>query len=151
MDAHRTDAPRRRLARLKQRREFLRVAAARNSAARPGLVLQAARRPEAAQDAAAQDTAGDPGSVRYGLTVSRKVGNAVTRNRARRRLRAAAEATLAAHGVAGVDYVLIGRRDSVRRPFAALVDDLVRAMRKLGCWCESAGAGAKPEAQGGAG
>lgn len=132
-----TGAPRGRLARLKQRREFLRVAAIRTSAARPGLVLQAARRDE---------TSGDPELVRYGLTVSRKVGNAVTRNRARRRLRAVAEEILSAHGVAGVDYVLIGRRDSVRRPFAALIEDLGHAMRRVDCWRD----GAAGKADGGA-
>lgn len=106
--------------RLKRRPEFLRVAAARTSAARPGLILQVLDRGE------------DGGPVRYGLTVSRKVGNAVTRNRARRRLRAAAEQTLGQCGLAGTDYVLIGRQGTVHRPFASLLKDLCGAMRQTG-------------------
>lgn len=113
------------LERLKRRPEFLRVAAARNSAARPGLVLQAL--PHKGEAAACR-------AVRYGLTVSRKVGNAVARNRARRRLRAAAEMTLASHGVPGVDYVLIGRRGTLHRPFATLIQDLAGAMRQTRSW-----------------
>lgn len=124
------------LERLKRRPEFLRVAAARTSAARPGLVLQAMRRSE-------PDGSGRP--VRFGLTVSRKVGNAVARNRARRRLRAAAELTLPRHGEAGVDYVLIGRRGTLHRPFASLVLDLCGAMRQTGCWRPSVPADAPLE------
>ena len=116
------------LERLKRRSEFLRVAAARNSASRPGLVLQAMRRGD------------DDGSIRFGLTASRKVGKAVERNRARRRLRAAAEMTLSRHAEFGVDYVLIGRRGTLNRPFAALVQDLCGALRQTGCWREEAGA-----------
>ena len=117
------------LERLKRRPEFLRVSAARNSAARPGLVLQALRRPD-----------GPGGPIRFGLTVSRKVGNAVERNRARRRLRAAAEMTLPGHGEAGIDYVLIGRRGTLHRPFAALVQDLCGAMRQTRSWRAANGA-----------
>lgn len=117
--------------RLKRRPEFLRVAAARNSAARPGLILQAMRRERSGTGDGGTDTAGD-GTIRYGLTVSRKVGNAVTRNRARRRLRAAAEQTLRQCGMAGVDYVLIGRRGTVHRPFETLIKDLCGAMRQTG-------------------
>ena len=121
--------------RLKRRPEFLRVAAARNSAARPGLILQAMRRPGTGNGDGDGDAGGDAegdGTIRYGLTVSRKVGNAVTRNRARRRLRAAAEQTLRQCGMAGVDYVLIGRRGTVHRPFATLIKDLCGAMRQTG-------------------
>ncbi|MEZ5669778.1 MAG: ribonuclease P protein component [Alphaproteobacteria bacterium] len=125
--------------RLKRRQDFLRVAAKRNSAARPGMVLQAAHRPDDATE----------GSVRFGLTVSRKVGNAVERNRARRRLRAAALATLSAHGEAGVDYVLVGRRATLTRPFDKLMGDLAGAMRQVGCWRndEAPGARAQGEAE----
>jgi ribonuclease P protein component len=118
-----------RLERLKRRPEFLRVAAARTSASRPGLVLQAMPRSEP----------GSAGSIRFGLTVSRKVGNAVERNRARRRLRAAAEMTLPRYAAAGVDYVLIGRRGTLHRPFAALVQDLCGALRQTGCWRDADG------------
>ena len=110
------------LARLKARADFLRVAASRRSAARPGLVLQAAPAPPTVQ----------PGpSVRVGFTASRKVGNAVARNRAKRRLRAAAAAVLARQGVPGTDYVLIARSGTGARLYARLVADLEGALRQI--------------------
>lgn len=115
------------LGRLKRRPEFLKVAAARSKWATPGLILQARRRPprEAVQDA------DRPDAVRVGFTVSRKVGNAVRRNRARRRLRAVAEAVLAERGQPGYDYVLIGRGATVERPFGALRQDLETALDRI--------------------
>ena len=63
---------------------------------------------------------GDGAALRVGFTSSKKVGNAVARNRAKRRLRALARAVLAAEGRAGWDYVLVGRPGDHRRlPFAA--------------------------------
>ena len=109
---------------LKRRAEFLRVADARRKFATPGLVLQSAPRPG--------------GDLRVGYTVSRKVGNAVVRNRAKRRLRAAAAIVLADHAVAGHDYVVIGREATPARPFPALRQDLETALRRLGLWRESA-------------
>lgn len=106
---------------LKKRRDFLRAARAGAKSAMPGLVLQV--RPNAEADRPA-------GGIRVGFTVSRKVGNAVTRNRARRRLRAVAERVLGQRAGQGRDYVLIGRRDTVARPFAALVQDLETALRR---------------------
>jgi ribonuclease P protein component len=73
---------------------------------------------------------GDP-AMRLGLTVSKKVGNAVVRNRMKRRLRALASAVLPAAGVAGADHVLIGRRSGIERPFAELVADLERALARV--------------------
>lgn len=70
-------------------------------------------------------------SLRLGFTCSRKVGNAVARNRARRRLREAARAVLPP-SLAGWDLVLIGRPATVERPFAALREDLAQAIRRLG-------------------
>jgi ribonuclease P protein component len=69
--------------------------------------------------------------VRLGFTCSRKVGNAVARNRARRRLREAARAVLPREA-AGWDLVLVGRPATVVRPFALLRQDLAEAMRRLG-------------------
>jgi ribonuclease P protein component len=69
--------------------------------------------------------------LRYGLTVSRKVGGAVVRNRVRRRLRAAAEAVLPLHAAPGHDYVLIGRAATASRPYARLLDDLATALRRV--------------------
>jgi ribonuclease P protein component len=105
--------------RLKQRREFLTVAGQGRKWATPGLVLQALHRPEAQQ------------GLRYGLTASRKVGGAVVRNRARRRLRALAERLLPAAGRLDTDYVLIARAATVARPAEALEQDLRTALERV--------------------
>lgn len=115
--------------RLKRRPEFLRVAAARRRWVTPGLILQARRRKDGESDADAAPY------VRVGFTVSRKVGNAVARNRARRRLRAAVERVVGAHAREGRDYVLIGRAGTLRRPFDALVADLEIALKRLDAYC----------------
>jgi ribonuclease P protein component len=107
---------------LKTRADFLRVAGARHRAVAPGLVLQAARRPEGS---------GGCATVRVGFTASRKVGNAVTRNRAKRRLRGLAAAILPGNGRPGTDYVLIARAATVDRPYKALVADLETALRRV--------------------
>jgi ribonuclease P protein component len=111
-----------RLATLKIRADFLRVAADRHKAVMPGLVLQAAQQPP--------DLAGGV-TLRVGFTASRKVGNAVIRNRAKRRLRAAAAQILPVHGSPGTDYVLIARAATAARPFEALVADLAAALRRV--------------------
>ena len=102
-----------RITRLKRRAEFLRVAAARRKWAAPGLVLQAVTTAGAAVAGTAE--------FRVGFTVSRRVGNAVARNRARRRLRAAADQIMPQQAAAGYDYVLIGRQETLVRPFEALL------------------------------
>ena len=107
---------------LKTRADFLRVAATRRRAVTPGLILQAARRPE---------ESGCVALVRIGFTASRKVGNAVTRNRAKRRLRGVAAAILLGKGKPGTDYVLIARAGTVDRPYDALIADLAAAVRRV--------------------
>lgn len=109
--------------RLKRRAEFLAVARGRK-AAMPSLVLQSLPR-------------GDDAPARLGFTVTRKVGNAVVRNRTRRRLKEAARllfATRAAEAapVRGHDLVLVGRAATNDRRFDLLIEDLAAALRKAG-------------------
>jgi ribonuclease P protein component len=105
--------------RLTRRAEFLRVAAKGRRAPVHGLVLQALVREDAAP-------------ARLGFTVTKKVGNAVIRNRTRRRLKEAARLHLRDHPLAGVDLVLIGRDTTRARPFTELIDDVRRALAKVG-------------------
>lgn len=69
--------------------------------------------------------------MRVGYTVSKKVGNAVARNRLKRRLRALAAELLPERGVSGADHVLIGRAGEVERPFDAMRAELQRALAKI--------------------
>ena len=72
-------------------------------------------------------------NIRVGYTASKKVGNAVVRNRAKRRMRAVAMETLAQYGTAGADYVLIGRaKTTCTVKFEDLKFELIRAIKKLG-------------------
>ncbi len=71
-------------------------------------------------------------TCRVGYTCSKKVGNAVARNRAKRRLRAAARQVLPGMGRAGWDYVLIGRAGvTATQPFETLCQDLANAVQRL--------------------
>ena len=102
-----------------RRADFLRAAQARRQAM-PGFLLQARRRGD------------DNPVVRVGFTCSRKVGNAVTRNRAKRRLRHVARAILPGAGQPGWDYVLVGRPGiTVTRPFADLLADMAAALGRV--------------------
>lgn len=73
---------------------------------------------------------GSPG-MRIGYTVTKKIGNAVTRNRIKRRFRAAVHQVLPGHGIAGADHVLIGREEAMTRDFAVMQADLVRALDRV--------------------
>jgi ribonuclease P protein component len=70
-------------------------------------------------------------AVRVGFTASRKVGNAVVRNRAKRRLRAAAAEVLGRNGRQDTDYVLIARAGTGERAYAELIGDLAAALRQV--------------------
>ena len=72
---------------------------------------------------------GDP-TMRVGYTVTKKIGNAVVRNRMKRRFRALARELLPDHGIRGADHVLIGRDGGVERDFAQLRADLGKALAK---------------------
>ncbi len=87
-------------------------------AARPGLVLQA--------------LPGTGGPLRLGFTATKKIGGAVVRNRAKRRLREAARLTLGEAPPPGWDLVLVARDATATRPFATLLGDLRGALRQAG-------------------
>lgn len=109
------------LTRLKRRSDFLRAARSRQSQAR-GLILHAHRRNDAGEDR----------EIRFGVTCSKKLGSAVLRNRAKRRLREAARQAIPGRGMGGWDYVLVGRAEvTVRRTFSDLVADLERALASV--------------------
>ena len=70
-------------------------------------------------------------AMRVGFTVTKKIGNAVVRNRMKRRLRALARELLPAGGIAGADHVLIGRAAGIERDYSALHAELVKALKKV--------------------
>ena len=129
--------------RLRRRADFLRVAKTSRRYAAAGLVLQTAPRPgqEIGQENGQEigqviDPVIDPvvnqadGALGIGFTASKKVGNAVARNRAKRRLRALAADVMPTQALPNRDYVLIGRAATLRRPYADLRQDLLKALAK---------------------
>ena len=106
---------------LRRRADF--IAANRGlRVARPGFVLLVVP--------PALDAAQPAQAMRYGITVTRKIGNAVVRNRMKRRFRALLRDILPGHGLAGADHVLIGREGGIERGFALLGDELRSALAR---------------------
>jgi ribonuclease P protein component len=122
------------LDRLKKRSEFLAVAAANRRWTTPGLVLQAKPHTHTPHDSDPSGTnlVSDAVAVRVGFTATKKIGNAVKRNRARRRLRAAVDDVLRGTGASGADLVIVARQGTIMRPYADLKTDLTAALRRFG-------------------
>lgn len=108
------------LSTLKARAEFLAVRAGRRRAT-PAFSLEALER----------SGGSEPAGIRYGLTATKRLGGAVVRNRARRRLRALARAVLPEKGTPGWDYVLVARSEALTRPFATMKAELESALEML--------------------
>ncbi len=107
---------------LRKRSDFLLAARAKRQAM-PGFVLQARQRGA---------TEPDDSNIRIGYTCSKKIGNAVARNRAKRRLREIAREVIPVRGKSGWDYVLIGRRvETATRNYQVMVQDLETAIDKI--------------------
>jgi ribonuclease P protein component len=106
--------------RLKRRADFLLAAGTRRKYVTPSLVLQFRQRDDTSD-----------ATVRVGFTATKKLGNAVIRNRARRRLREAAHATLPTLATPGCDYVLIARSGALTRAYDAVLGDLRSAVAGL--------------------
>ena len=104
--------------RFKQRADFLRLAAQGRKLVRPGFVLQALQ--------------GETSAVPVlGFTATKKLGNAVIRNRAKRRLREAARLVLAERTADGAELVLVARRETGDMDFAALRQNLAQALDEV--------------------
>jgi len=118
-----SEKPKPKLEILRKRAEFLAVAASGKKWVAPGFILQIGNLHEPTS------------AIRFGLTASRKVGNAVIRNRARRRLRALATELLP-HASSEHDYVLIARDTTPAHGFDAMRQDMIKGMKRMKIWVE---------------
>lgn len=105
--------------RLRKRAEFLRTRGGRSWAA-PSLVLQSRANEKIAA-----------GAARFGFTATKRLGSAVRRNRARRRLKEAVRLVAPAHARAGYDYVVIARQGTLTHTFPDIVKELQTALRRV--------------------
>ncbi len=131
------------VSRLKRRADFLHAAKGKRWHGK-ALSLHAAPARQMSGDRAEPDL---PAVARVGFTLTKKVGNSVVRNRARRRLREAVRLSDDLPARAGHDYVVIGRIDAVRVPFAALKREVARAVRDVHGARASGPRGPKPTAK----
>lgn len=104
--------------RLKKRKQFVHVAQKGRKVISSGLILQFIENKK-------------PDTLNVGFTVTKKIGNAVTRNRVRRRLREVVRLGLADFNKGGYDFVLIGRQATIERPFDKLKQDFAWALRQI--------------------
>lgn len=111
--------------RLKKRSDFLRVASYQRKVVMPTMIVQLAERSEVEEDKQSLPP------LRIGFTASKKVGNAVKRNFARRRMRAVVEFVCASYTFSGDDMVIIARPSTVTAPFSTLVHDFRNALNRL--------------------
>lgn len=109
-----------RISTIKKRQDFIALRHAKKTHA-PGFLMAARHNPQNGADEA-----------RVGLTVTKKLGGAVVRNRIRRRLRAAVREAFPRGAASGADYVLIARAPALTRNYASLLDDMERALLRLG-------------------
>ncbi len=72
-----------------------------------------------------------PDTIRYGITVTKKIGNAVARNRMKRRFRSLLAELLPQYGMTGVDHIMIGRKEEKEQDFARMKTDLEKALKQL--------------------
>ncbi|MDR3450042.1 MAG: ribonuclease P protein component [Alphaproteobacteria bacterium] len=108
---------------LRKRAEFLAVAASGKKWVAPGFILQIGDPHEAAA------------TLRYGFTATKTIGNAVTRNRAKRRLRALAHEIMP-HASPGRDYVFIARMNTPACPFDDLRQELIKGLKRMKVWAD---------------
>lgn len=104
--------------RLKKRKQFVHIAQKGRKIVSSGLILQFIQNKT-------------PDALNVGFTVTKKVGNAVVRNRVRRRLREVVRLGISDFNKTGYDFVLIGRQSTINRPFDKLRQDFATALEQV--------------------
>ena len=113
---------------LNNRNEFLYVSKFGEKAISDSIVLQVAKQKLITKENRKKDT------IRLGYGITKKIGNAVIRNKIKRRLRAAVRNVLIENAKPGYDYVFIGRKKTVDYPFDKLNSELIRLLKKTNTW-----------------
>lgn len=133
---HATKTQRARIFPLKKRADFLRVQSGGKKWVSKGLVLQVAQVPDSIKLSSHK-------GLRCGFTVTKRTDkSAVNRNRMKRRLRSVAADVLSVYGKSGYDYILVGRPETLSKPYAVLCKDLTWCLRKLELYQEEGSADA---------